>query len=989
MTRSRSPSEHSSRSSSSDTTRSSSTASSYNSGRRSSSSHRSITPEQSRNGIDYVSPLAPKERIPRKVEFRMAKDEVPAPPPVPQKTQRVRVSMSDVARERFDAHAAGIALSHTDRSTLLRELPLVASPLGEVPVVDEQLPKDSERAILMRENDLRTIHETLLSTLNIIELVRKIGADGHGSDFPTAAVGYFDILGSIVSGSIMDIIVLRRERFLRSLAVDPKKAMPSYRRLPLAGSTMIHHMRQAVLPELFGKELRDELASGESAISKSVQKLRAQSSKRKKPTTATSPYGKERCVSKHFHSAWSSSTSLEFNLESDLEFPFEQEMGIVKHVQSGRDAGRLADFLLEWRKLSSAPFILEIVQGYRLPFRIRPNLSPPQPSTCRFEPKLSEQLHKLREKGVVETVPAGSEVWISSMFGIPKKEGSVRPIINLRPLNRFLTVPHFKMENLATIRDVVYRGDYCATIDMCDAYFAINIAEDNRNYLAFYWNGSAYRFTCLPFGLATAPYVYTKLMRVVVTHLRARGMRLINYLDDWIFFSENASACEREVTYAAHFFESLGMRINYSKSVMSPTQRIEFLGMEIDTVRGDFIVPGNKLLRVQQEASALIRSRKAPARELAAFLGRVNFVSIASPLSVFRARRLQREVAKMTSPSDNSTFDRAVCINEDLATDLAWFRDCLQNHARYPFIRCSPDISISTDASKQGWGAVCCGKGTGGRWSREESLRHINILELQAAFFGLKSFGSGWRDINVLLELDNTTAIAYLKRCGGTTNETLSELAKDIWDWCTERRIRLLPTHRPGIENSEADRESRSFGREVAEWSLNSQVVEKMFAYYGRPSVDLFASRLNHKLPSYFSLNPDPGATKVDAFAQSWWGTFGFAFPPFALVGRVIRKAIRDRSSIILVAPLWRSQYWFPLLLRHAESLPVRLESKKSPLLVDPSGGVHPLMKQKNFILLAWKISPRSGQRADAISRLSPLSWPVGLKTLDDSTLLH
>ncbi|VDL82312.1 unnamed protein product [Nippostrongylus brasiliensis] len=185
-----------------------------------------------------------------------------------------------------------------------QELPLVASPLGEVPVVDEQLPKDSERAILMRENDLRTIHETLLSTLNIIELVRKIGADDHGSDFPTAAVGYLDILGSIVSGSIMDIVVLRRERFLRSLAVNPKKAMPSYRRLPFAGSTMIHHMRQTVLPELFEKELRDKLASGESAISESVQKLRAQSSKRRKPTTATSLYGKGRCVFNHFYSAW-------------------------------------------------------------------------------------------------------------------------------------------------------------------------------------------------------------------------------------------------------------------------------------------------------------------------------------------------------------------------------------------------------------------------------------------------------------------------------------------------------------------------------------------------------------------------------------------------------------------------------------------------------------------------------------------------------------
>ncbi|KAL6723685.1 hypothetical protein Aduo_018662 [Ancylostoma duodenale] len=82
------------------------------------------------------------------------------------------------------------------------------------------------------------------------------------------------------------------------------------------------------------------------------------------------------------------------------------------------------------------------------------------------------------------------------------------------------------------IPDLVSLGDYCAKVDMSDAYFSVNICRKHRKYLSFVWDGEVFEFTCMPFGLATAPYLYTEIMRVLAEHLRGQGVRLIHYLDD-------------------------------------------------------------------------------------------------------------------------------------------------------------------------------------------------------------------------------------------------------------------------------------------------------------------------------------------------------------------------------------------------------------------------------------------------------------------------
>ncbi|KAK6043060.1 hypothetical protein COOONC_19435 [Cooperia oncophora] len=363
-----------------------------NSRSRSTSRERSV---DKGSGRSYSSPLAPPVpdiRIPRRDEFRSAKDEVPAPPAVPQKTLRVRVSISEQARQRFDSFAAGMPLSHAERSTLLRELPLVASPLGEVPAIDEQLPRDNDRAILIREPELRTLHETLLNVLNIVELIRKLGSDGQGSAFAASVIGYIEILDTLVSGSLMDLIILRRERFLKALGVEPRRAMPSYRRLPLAGSTMVHHVRQTLIPDLFGKELRDELASADSAITKSLQKLRAQSAKKRKATPPR--HSKDRLVSSDGSISHLSLVSI-----SDRESVCKGS-AVALSPHTGRIAGRLADFLEAWGTISSDPFILETIKGYRIPFgSTKPCLSLPLCQILATPANLADELSLLRRKG--------------------------------------------------------------------------------------------------------------------------------------------------------------------------------------------------------------------------------------------------------------------------------------------------------------------------------------------------------------------------------------------------------------------------------------------------------------------------------------------------------------------------------------------------------------------------------------------------------------
>ena len=148
---------------------------------------------------------------------------------------------------------------------------------------------------------------------------------------------------------------------------------------------------------------------------------------------------------------------------------------------------------------------------------------------------------------------------------------------------------------------------------------------------------------------------------------------------------------------------------------------------------------------------------------------------------------------------------------------------------------------------------------------------------------------------HIRIYTDNTTSCTYINNYGGKTAD-LDKLARDIWMWCLEHNVYLIAAHIPGTSNSEADKMSRSFNKDL-EWALVPQVFQKILDHFPDLSIDLFASRLNHKLAKYVLFQPEPSAFAVKAFSIEWTGALYYIFSPFSLISKVLQKLEEDKTG--------------------------------------------------------------------------------------------
>ena len=174
------------------------------------------------------------------------------------------------------------------------------------------------------------------------------------------------------------------------------------------------------------------------------------------------------------------------------------------------------------------------------------------------------------EKQAISPAKA-TDGFVSNVFLVPKKEDQWRLILNLKVLNTFTVREHFKMEDIRSVKDLLVRGDYMCKLDLKDAYLSVPISTAHRKYLQFQWQGVTYHYNALPFGLATAPRVFTKLLKPVLAHLRAKGLRIIAYLDDILIIGKSKAEAEKAYQQAKHLLEDLGFVINLEKSLSEAT----------------------------------------------------------------------------------------------------------------------------------------------------------------------------------------------------------------------------------------------------------------------------------------------------------------------------------------------------------------------------------------------------------------------------------
>ena len=127
-------------------------------------------------------------------------------------------------------------------------------------------------------------------------------------------------------------------------------------------------------------------------------------------------------------------------------------------------------------------------------------------------------------------------------------------------------------------------------------------------------------------------------------------------------------------------------------------------------------------------------------------------------------------------------------------------------------------------------------------------------------------------------------------------------LTQQLILWCKSRKIWITSCHIAGKDNVEADILSRKINDNI-EWTLDQDSFDDICIKFGNPSIDLFASRINKKLPRYISFLPDAEAVAINAFHHKW-EEFAYIFPPFNLISRILKKIREDQTkAVILVFP--------------------------------------------------------------------------------------
>ncbi len=429
-----------------------------------------------------------------------------------------------------------------------------------------------------------------------------------------------------------------------------------------------------------------------------------------------------------------------------------------------------------------------IKRGYSLQFARRPpRFSGVVSTSVQGENArvLRSEVITLLEKGAIEMVsPALSESgFYSRYFLVPKKDGGLRPILDLRRLNHALMRRPFRMIMLKQILSQICTEDWFCSLDLKDAYFHIQIAPHHRRFLRFTFEGVAYQYTVLPFGLSLAPRTFTKCMDATLSPLRQMGIRILNYLNDWLILAQSEVELLSHRTLILSHLERLGLRVNFAKSALSPSQRISFLGTVLDSAHMRAVIAPERALAIQKLAATF---KSDTARPLKVFQRMLGLMAAASPvlqLGLLRMRPLQRWL-KPRVPHNAWRHGRLhIRVNQACVTALTPWKNPRWMEKGVAMGLVHTRKVFTTDASNTGWGALCEGKLTFGHWSKTESGFHINCLEMLAVCRACQFFLPDLIGRHVLIRSDNMSVVSYINHQGGVSSKRLFILAERLLEW--------------------------------------------------------------------------------------------------------------------------------------------------------------------------------------------------------------
>ncbi|XP_062372037.1 uncharacterized protein LOC134059609 [Sardina pilchardus] len=605
----------------------------------------------------------------------------------------------------------------------------------------------------------------------------------------------------------------------------------------------------------------------------------------------------------------------------------------------GPDVGCFSQQQLSyWAASTRDPWVLStLTNGYKLQFRRRPPTHGRVKMTIIRDPAkaqaLTQELSALLDKGAIEPVdpllqPGG---FYSTYFLVPKKDGGLRPILDLRGLNRFLKVFRFHMLTTAEVLRTVARGEWFTSVDLKDAYFHVPIAPHHRQFLRFAFQGRHFQFRVLPFGLSLSPRVFTRCVTAALSHLQSRGMKILPYLDDWLICAPSQSQLALDTTCLLSHVARLGLRVNFTKSCLEPSQSTVFLGVTLNAVTMKACPSPRRVDDILCRLLLFQEGRQFHYVEFLRILGKLTAAAAVVPLGLLSLRPLQRWLLSFRLDPQRHRHRRLKVSHRCLLALAPWRQRSFLLQGMPMGSIASRRETVTTDASLSGWGAVWQNRTAQGLWSAQERSQHINVLELRAVHRALQAFLPLLGGRHVLVRSDNVSTVSHINHQGGTRSAQLLQASWDLLLWAAPRLASLRAMYLPGDRNQAADLLSRC-KPPPGEWRLHPEVVLNIWGMFGRARVDLFASEESTHCPLWFSWTEESSLLGQDALAHDWPEVLLYAFPPIPLILPTLQRVLQQGHRLLLVAPFWPGRTWFPLLHKLCSGSPWRLPDRRDLL---------------------------------------------------------
>lgn len=261
-------------------------------------------------------------------------------------------------------------------------------------------------------------------------------------------------------------------------------------------------------------------------------------------------------------------------------------------------------------------------------------------------------------------------------------------------------------------------------------------------------------------------------------------------MDDILLFGRTEIECLNNIYETKKLHEYLGFVLNMKKCKLKPSQQCDYLGFTFDSVDYSISLTDGKRVKLLKLAEFYKKKCQCKIREWVQFVGNLVAASPALSYSNLYSKNFER-CKYLAILMFNGDYNKNLIFSNEIYKDLEWWIEKLpfsKNKIRDKSFK----FTIFSDASLTGWG-ICCGdKKSYGFWSAEEKLHYINFLALKAVQYGFKCFADDFENCDILLRTDNTTAVSYIYKMGSIQFPELSNLSREIWQWCEIRKLYIF-----------------------------------------------------------------------------------------------------------------------------------------------------------------------------------------------------